>query len=152
MMTYKVELVELAEQQAAVVRGHVDAAELPAFLGGAFGEAARVLADQRLAPAGPPFGRFRPTGDGFDAEVGFPSTGPVTASGRVSAATLPGGPAARVMHRGDYGAVGAAYEVAQQWLAEHGYAAAGEPWESYLDGPEVPEPRTLVHVPCRKVS
>ncbi len=151
-MTYEVELVELSAQPAAVVRGHVTVAELPEFLGGAFGEVMGVLTDQRLAPAGPPFGRFRPTGDGFDAEVGFPATGAVTAAGRVAPTTLPAGPAARVMHRGDYGGIGAAYEAAERWLAEHGYAPAGTPWESYLDGPDVPQPRTLVHMPCRKVS
>ena len=27
--------------------------------------------------------------------------------------------------------------------------AAGAPWESYIDGPEVAEPRTLVYLPCK---
>jgi hypothetical protein len=30
--------------------------------------------------------------------------------------------------------------------------ACGAPWESYLDGPEVAEPRTEVVVPCRPVE
>lgn len=135
-----------------IVRGHIEPAEIPAFLGAAFGEAMRVLADQHLTPAGPPFARWRTTGGTFDVEAGFPSTGPVVPEGRVTADTLPGGPVATVMHIGDYGAVRAAYDVVAEWIGANGYAngyvSAGEPWESYLDGPEVAEPRTLVRFPC----
>lgn len=149
MMTYEVELADLSPQPAAVVRDHVEAAGLPAFLGEAFGEVMRVLSEQHLSPAGPPFGRYRPTDGGFDVEVGFPATGTVAPAGRVTSAVLPGGPAARALHRGDYGQVGAAYEAAAGWLRDNGYVPAGEAWESYLDGPGVPEPRTLVYMPCR---
>lgn len=150
MMTnpYCVELEELESQPVAVVRAHVAAAEIPTFLAAAFGDALRVLADQHLTPAGPPFARFRPAEGSFDIEAGFPSTGSVTPDGRVDADSLPDGPVAKVMHRGDYAAVGAAYEAVTTWLGANGYVTAGEPWESYLDGPEVAEPRTLVRFPC----
>jgi effector-binding domain-containing protein len=82
-------------------------------------------------------------------EAGFPSTGPVTAAGRVEPGELPGGPAAEVLHRGDYGGVGAAYEAAATWVAEKQYTPNGDPWEAYLDEPGVAEPRTLVHLPYR---
>jgi effector-binding domain-containing protein len=146
---YHVEREELQPQPVAIVRGHIEPAEIPAFLGAAFGEVIALLADQHLTPAGPPFARWRPTGETFDVEAGFPSSGPVTPEGRVEAAGLPGGTVAKVMHRGDYGAVGAAYEAVAEWLGANGYASAGEPWECYLDGPEVAEPRTLVYFPCR---
>lgn len=150
MMTspYQVELEELRPQPVAVVRGHVEPAEIQAFLGAAFGETLTALADQHLSPAGPPFARWRPTGGAFDVEAGFPSTGPVAPEGRVIADTLPGGPVATVMHRGDYDAVSEAYDVAAEWIGANGYVSAGEPWESYLDGPEVAEPRTVVRFPC----
>jgi effector-binding domain-containing protein len=45
--------------------------------------------------------------------------------------------------------VPAAYAAAEEWLAEHDWVATGPPWEAYLDGPEVAQPRTVVHVPCR---
>ena len=32
------------------------------------------------------------------------------------------------------------------------YQMLGDPWEVYLDGPEVAEPRTIVRVPCRPVG
>jgi effector-binding domain-containing protein len=149
MLTYDVQLVELEPQHAAVVRGHVKVEELPAFLGGAFGEVIAALSAQGLAPAGPPFGRYRPTDHGFDAEVGFPATGPVTPRGRVVDVALPGGTAAQVLHRGDYAAIAPAYGAIEQWLRDHGYVHTDAPWESYLDGPEVAEPRTWVVVPCR---
>lgn len=149
MTTYEIQLVDLAWQPTAAVRGHAAVTDLPAFLGSAFGEVMRVLTEQDRAPVGPPFARYRPTGDGFDVEAGFPTSGPVVASGRVVAGELPGGPVAEVMHRGSYEDVAAAYEAVADWLAQHGCVPLGEPWESYLDGPEVPVPRTLVRFPCR---
>lgn len=150
MLTYRVELVDRVPQEVAVVRGHVTVAEIPGFLGTAFGEVIQTLSAQGLAPAGPPFGRFVPGGDGFDVEAGFPSTGSVTPAGRVVASELPGGPTAQVMHKGGYGEVAAAYQAAVEWVDEHGYAATAPPWETYLDEPGVAEPRTVVSLPCRR--
>jgi effector-binding domain-containing protein len=109
-----------------------------------------VIAEQRLAPAGPPFARWEPRADGFDCEAGFPSTGPVSPAGRVQPKMMPGGLVAMVMHRGDYAAVGATYGVINDWIATNGYVATGRPWESCLDEPGVPEPRTQVYLPCSK--
>ena len=150
MLTYDVELVELQQQPAAVVRGNVAVGDIPGFLGGAFGEVIQALTGQGLAPAGPPFGCFVPAGDGFDVEAGFPATGAVRPSGRVVASELPGGTAARVLHRGGYAEVASAYDAVKEWVAAHGYVAVAPPWESYLDGPEVAEPRTVVCLPCRR--
>lgn len=152
MLTYDVELVDLPLQQVAVVRGHVSVAEIPGFLGAAFGDVIQALSAQGLAPAGPPFGRFVAATDGFDVEAGFPVNGDATPAGRVVAGELPGGPAARAMHRGSYGEVAAAYRAVSDWVDEHGYVATAPPWESYLDGPEVAEPRTVVVLPCRRLG
>jgi effector-binding domain-containing protein len=149
MSTYDVELVDLEEQQAAVVRGHVTVPEIPGFLGAAFGEVLEALSAQGLAPAGPPYGCFVAADDGFDVEAGFPATGVARAVGRVVPGELPAGPAARVMHRGSYAGVAGAYEAAADWVGEHGYVATAPPWESYLDGPEAAQPRTVVWLPCR---
>jgi effector-binding domain-containing protein len=149
-MEYAVTLEQRPEQPAAVVRGHVTVEELPAFLGGAFGEVAAALGAQHLVPAGPPFGRYRLVDGGFDVEAGFPSSGPVSAAGRVEPAELPGGPVATTMHVGSYDDVGAAYQAVTDWVEAAGYVVVGDPWECYLDGPEVPEPRTTVCFPCRE--
>jgi effector-binding domain-containing protein len=149
MSSDQMEMTELSAQPAAVVRGHVSPAEMPTFLGGAFEEVMRVVAEQGVEAVGPPFGRYVPVRDGFDAEVGFPTTSAVQPSGRVSATELPGGEAAVAMHVGSYDSIGETYEALAGWLAARGCTPADAPWESYLDGPDVPEPRTLVHMPCR---
>ena len=149
MATGEIELTEREAQPTAVVRGRVAPPGLPEFLGGAFGEVMGVLSAQHRTPAGPPYGRYRVTPDGFDVEAGFPADGPVAASGRVTPDELPGGPVVTALHLGGYEDVGTTYEAVTAWLAGHGYQAAGEPWECYLDGPEVAEPRTLVCFPVR---
>jgi effector-binding domain-containing protein len=148
-VVYEVEVVPLQPQPAAIIHAHVTVADIPGFIGGAFGEVIQTLSGQGLSPAGPPFGRYVAVDDGFDVEAGFPTTGVVQPSGRVVACELPGGQAARVLHRGAYAGVAAAYSAASEWLTAHGYVATGPPWESYLDGPEVAEPRTVVCLPCR---
>lgn len=149
MRTYDVTLAELPEQQIAVVRAHVPFDGVGAFVNDAFGEVARALGRAGDEPAGMPLGRCRVTADGFDAEAGFPVSHAVTPTGRVESSTLPGGSAARVLHRGDYAEVGAAYEAALRWIDANGMQTAGDPWESYLDEPDVAEPRTEVFMPCR---
>jgi effector-binding domain-containing protein len=134
---------------AAVVRGHVAPPGLPEFLQGAFGEVMVALAAQHRAPAGPPYGRYRLTPDGFDVEAGFPTDGVVAASGRVTPAGLPGGPVVTALHRGGYEDVGTTYEAVTEWLAGHGYQTADDPRECCLDGPGVAEARTLVCFPVR---
>ena len=147
MSTGPVERVALDAQPTAVVRGRVAVHELPEFLGVAFHGAMAAMSEQGLAPTGPPFARYRPDGDAFDVVAGFPTTGVIVPAGRVQPDELPGGPAAQVLYRGAYGGLGEAYAAAERWLSEQGYAPTGEPWESYLDGPDVAEPRTLVHQP-----
>ena len=149
MTTGEIELTQREAQPAAVVRGHVAPPGLPEFLQGAFGEVMRALAAQHLAPAGPPFGRYRLTPDGFDVEAGFPTDREVAASGRVGPAGLPGGTVVTALHRGSYEGVGTTYEAVTAWVAGHGYQPVDDPWECYLDGPEVAEPRTLVCFPVR---
>lgn len=148
-MRYETQFVDLQAQHVAVVRAHVSHDGIADFLGPAFGEVIRVLDEQGLHPTGAPFGRYRLTEDGgFDVEAGFPCNDVVKPEGRVEADELPGGRVARTLHVGPYGDVGAAYDAAVSWLTEEGCVTVGAPWECYLDGPEVPEPRTEVFVPC----
>lgn len=147
-MRYETQFVELQSQHTAVVRGHTTTEGIAEFLGPAFGEVINVLDKQSLHPTGAPFGRYRPTDGGFDVEVGFPCSGVVEAEGRVEPSELPGGHVARTMHVGSYDDVAAAYEAATSWLTDEGCVTTGDAWECYLDGPEVPEPRTEVFIPC----
>lgn len=152
-MPYVIRIQERAEQPAAVVRGHVTTEEIPAFVGAAFGETLAAMTAQHRVPAGPPFGRYRVVdGDGFDVEAGFPTSTAIIASGRVEPSALPGGTVATTVHTGSYDGVAEAYRAVEAWLEAEGYRITGAPWESYLDGPEVPEPRTEVNVPCVEVG
>lgn len=148
---YDVEVIERPEQPAVVLRGHADSAHIAEFVGRAFGETAAVVEQEHLSFAGPPFGRYLPTGNGeFDIEAGFPVSGSATPQGNVDIVTLPGGLTAHTMHVGSYEGVGAAYEATATWVAEHGYVTSGPPWETYLDEPSVPNPRTEVFFPVRR--
>ena len=145
---YEITLVERERQDTAVVCGRVEHGGFPAFLGAAFGEVIAAVGVD--AVAGPPFCRMEMDGDVFLVEAGFPVGAPIEASGRVEPSSLPAGPAATVMNVGPYETVAPAYFAVEAWLREHGWAPAGAPWESYLDGPEVAAPRTLVTWPCRR--
>ena len=121
-MTYEMEFVDLSLQHTAVVYGHLATGEIASFIGAAFGEVIASLDGQGLHPTGPPFGRYRPTGEGqFDVEIGFPCSGVVKPSGRVEPSELPAGRAAHTMHVGAYDGIGAAYEAVIGWLTDQGH-------------------------------
>lgn len=146
MTTGLIELSDREPQAVAVVHGHVPSSEYDDFLAAAFTEVRRLLSDQRLSPAGPPFARYRATGVGLDVDAGFPVDSPFRPSGRVTADLLPGGPRVTAPHVGDHGTVGFTYETLQEWLAGNNFRPAGDPWETYPDDGSA---QTLVSVPCR---
>ena len=141
-MAYEVEIVERQPEATAVVVGRVPHDEVGPFIGQALGEVLSVVGEQ--AVTGLPFCRIDMDGDGFLLEVGFPIGEPVQPTGRVVPSRLPGGETATVMNIGPYDSVPPAYFAIEQWMSDNGFSAAGRPWEAYLDGPEVPQPRTLV--------
>jgi hypothetical protein len=146
MTTGPIQLSDHAPQTVAVVYGHVTNSEYDDFLADAFTQVRRVLADQHLIPAGPPFARYRPTGVGLDVTAGIPVDDGFRPSGRVTAELLPGGPMVTAPHVGDHGTIGFTYQTLEEWLAGNSYLPAGDPWETCPgDGAE----QTLVTVPCR---
>ena len=141
-MDYTIAVEPRAEQATALVAGHVAHDGIPEFLGGAYTELMMVVPESAIT--GPPFARYDIDGDGFSIEAGFPVAEPVTPSGRVYSGRLPAGLVASTLHVGSYSALGAAYSALETWLEDTGHTRAGRPWECYLDGPEVAEPRTVV--------
>lgn len=138
------ELVELEPQEAIAVRGEVPMAELPAFFGRAFADAARAAQASGVQIVGPPFG-FYPgmPSDTVVVEAGFPVSGPARADGEAHPFTLPGGRAARVVHVGPYDTMERTYAQLQSWMAAEGLRPAAGMWESYLSDPETePDPAT----------
>jgi effector-binding domain-containing protein len=149
--TPEVQVIEVPERLTAVVRGRVAPDGIPQFLGQAFGDVMRQVAEQGAHVYGSPFARYQPTEDeSFDIEAGFLVDRVPAMHGQVEASSLPGGKVARILHVGAYGDVGPVYAVAERWLTVNGYVPVGSPWETYLDGPEVASPRTEVLFPCRR--
>ena len=150
---------DLEPQHGAAMVGRCEAEQIGAFVGDAYGAVMTALSAQGLRPVGPPFVRYATGGeDGMDASgnahvfgvtAGFPCAGPATADGAVVPVTLQGGSAVVAMHVGAWTDMGAAYGAVAAFMAEHGLEPAGDPWETYLDGPEVEVHRTLLRAPCR---
>lgn len=149
-MKYDISVISRMPQHAAVVSGQVAHGDIGPFVGQAFGQVMGALAARGLQPDGMPFARFDFEGDGFRVEAGFPTPSAVADGEVLHDIELPGGEAATTMHVGGYSEVGHAYAALESWMGANGYESAGAPWESYLDGPEVEQPRTLVTWPCRR--
>lgn len=139
--------VDLRPATTVVVRGHCRLDGIPEFMGVAFGQTAELVTRQGLSFAGPPFGRFERCEDGFEVEAGFPVLGTPTPVEPVELGNLPGGPTVCLLYQGSYDGLGAAYEAVEQWVVGQGHTPSGPPWESYLDGPDVPNPRTEICQP-----
>jgi effector-binding domain-containing protein len=152
-MTYEIVAADLQEQQVACVHGRILHAELPAFLAAAYSKVPAASAQQGLRLSGPPYARYRFEKDGIlDVEAGFPISGAMSRTGDVGPGTLPGGHVLTTVHVGAYDEAGDAYDALEAHLSENGYESAGAAWGCYLDGPDVPEPRTKVYKPVRHLS
>ena len=147
-MSISVEQVDLPAARTLVVRGHAAFSDITEFLGRAFAETAAAAAGQGLGLVGPPFGRYRPAEDGWDVEAGFPVAGSPAPAGQVEVGSLPAGAAVKVLHQGPYDDVESTYRALEEWIAGHGFVANGQAWESYLDEPNAPRPRTEIIQPC----
>jgi hypothetical protein len=143
-----IELTERHREDTAVVCGRVPHGEVGPFIQSAFGEVMAAIGG--IPIVGPPFCRIDMADDDFLLEVGFPVERPIEAAGRVEPSELPGGTAATLVHVGPYESIAPAYGALHDWMTAHGYSPAGAPWESYLDGPEVAAPRTIVCWPCHR--
>lgn len=131
-------------QLTAVARATLPVAEIGPWLGRTYGAIAGLLAARQATPAGPPFARFHPLGDGrFDVEAGFPVSSPFAPSGEVQPSELPGGTVAVTVHVGPYDQMEPAYRALASWVTDRGRELAGDAWEVFFSDPATePDPAT----------
>jgi effector-binding domain-containing protein len=130
------ELVQVADATTAVIADVVEMADLRDFFDRAFSTLPVVLAKQGVAMTGPAFACYHgPPTQRADLEVGFPTDRTAQAEGDVRPSSLPAGRVARVVHRGGYDELGAAWQRLRSWIDEHGLAAGETLWEVYITEP-----------------
>ena len=146
----------LQPQPAAVVRGTALPEEIGAFVGAAYGDVVAALGSQGLGPVGAPVVRYAlgamdasGAAPVFALEAGFPCPAGFEGSGAVERVELSGGDAVVAVHVGQWQELGEAYAAVEAFFAEHALERAGDPWETYLDGPEADPHRTILTAPCR---
>lgn len=153
MTQHSPEIVTLAPQHVALVRGTVRMDALPDFFGRAFQATFQAAQAQGIALAGPPVGvYYGMPSETVDVGAGFPTEHPVTPDADVTAALLPGGAAAQVLHEGSYDALQETYGRLMAWLGEQGVAPGPLMWECYLNEPDPARPeasQTLIVWPLR---
>lgn len=129
-------LITLVPTTVAVLREIVPMNALPPFFDRAFHVVPAVLGRQQIAITGPPLALyFGMPSDTVDVAAGFPSATAAAPEDGVSPFTLPGGRAARVLHRGSYDTLTTTYGALTEWLREQGLAPGSIMWESYLTEP-----------------
>lgn len=129
-------IVEVEPVTAAVVRGTVPVAELPAFFDRSFSALAQAVQAQGLAITGPAYARyFGPPAEQADLEVGFPVAVAVEPDGDVQPGTLPGGRVARVEHHGSFDDLGSSWGTLASWIAAQGERPSATLWEVYVTEP-----------------
>ncbi|HTW13895.1 MAG TPA: GyrI-like domain-containing protein [Nocardioides sp.] len=143
-------LIELAPQVTAVVRARVSRDGLTSYVERALATMADDLGGYGRKIVGLPFGRYVPTGDGFDVEVGFPIDAPLSLTARYARGRLPGGLAAAFLVVGGYDEMAEARSAVRRWLATRHLEENGRSWECYLHlGRGASSSHSVVYVPCR---
>lgn len=130
---YLIEVQELTTQPTAVIRATVTRQDLGNRMGELLGKVETHLRQHGLQPLGPSFARYYSvTPTEVDVEVGYTLPQPLSESGEVVAAELPGGPAAVTLHVGPYQHLPRAHQAVDQWLQANGRRPAGPAWEVYV--------------------
>jgi effector-binding domain-containing protein len=133
---YEVSITEVGSRQTAVVAATTTWRDFPALWGQLLGEVWECL------HAGGIYRGCRNIMLYLDSvpnvEVGVLLDQPCPLTGRVVASALPAGTAATTVHRGPFGAVGAAHDAVLGWCAAHGHRPDGTRWEIY--GPHNDDP------------
>jgi effector-binding domain-containing protein len=131
------------EQPCVAIRSTVPMRELPTVIPRDIGAVLEWTGRNGVAPAGPPFVRYRVVEmeRELDVEVGVPVAGAVAGEDGVEAGLLPAGRYATAVHVGTYDRLVDAHAALQAWATEQGLDLARGPagfevqLESYLTDP-----------------
>ncbi|TFD87962.1 AraC family transcriptional regulator [Cryobacterium lactosi] len=140
----QIDRVELEPRTMLGVHERVKMADLTEYFGRAFEKSAAALAEQGLAPAGPPLALYHgmPT-DTVDVTAGFPVAGAAHGSADVVVTELPAGEAITSIYTGPYDGMTRTYDQIAAWLQEQDLTTGADMWEEYLTGPDSdPDPAT----------
>jgi effector-binding domain-containing protein len=129
-------LVTLEPTTVALVRERVPMSRLTAFFDRVFSTVMGAVSGQGVTVTGPPFARYYGVpSETVDVAAGFPTSAPITTSDGVTAAELPGGPAAQLLYVGGFDGLERAYGQIESWMGRQGLHPAHSVWESYLTMP-----------------
>jgi effector-binding domain-containing protein len=135
-MDYLIATHHLEPQAIVSIRDRRKQDDLPGFLKAAFPELLGRLRLLGVTPSGPPFVIYHEFGtQGIDAEASVPIVRQVMATGMIKTRVLPAMTVARTVHVGPCEKLGDAYTALTDWVAGHGFEAAGPIQERYLNGP-----------------
>lgn len=121
------------------------------FLSGAYQQLFGALGSAGIAPAGPPIARYHVDEVAFHVTAGVPFSGELSAAAPMVVTAIGPTTIATTIHQGSYDGLPAAFHAVIEWVRENGYRITADPWECYLDGPEVAQPRTKVCFPVEAV-
>ncbi|MGE0816134.1 MAG: GyrI-like domain-containing protein [Vicinamibacterales bacterium] len=157
MPTLSIERRTIAPQPVLFVRLSTPRGELAQAIGQGLGKSFGYAQSAGHAMAGPPFVRYTSVGPGvMTIEAGAPLAAAAEGRDDVEAGQLPGGAVVTGLHAGPYDELQETYAAMERWMAEHGLAPAGAPWESYLTDPAAhadrAEWRTEIYWPVKDAS
>jgi effector-binding domain-containing protein len=145
-MGYDVQITEVPRRDVAVVRTRTTFAEIPAFMGSAFGRVAEALGPRGLLGEGPAVGRYTEMDQASGRLVvsaGFIVPAPIEPVGDVVPDELPAGEVATTVHLGPYSRVSDAYDAIAAAMALHGRELDETTmWEEYWSPPGTPDDQT----------
>lgn len=147
-MSYQCEVFEMPSQPAVAVRTITTFHKLPRTIADAFSSLRRYLHDEGMTATGPMYVKYEggPAHD-FPVEIGVPVTLSTVIGPGFTAAQLPGGRAASVLHRGHYSDLPHAYRALEKWVSTESLAVTGDAYELYLnDGEHTPPAAWLTRV------
>jgi effector-binding domain-containing protein len=153
---YSFSIHELGPQPIVSIRERRRTADIPEYMGRAFGTLFARLDELAIRPAGPPFAIYHEFSEStVDAEVCVPVPAIVVAGDSFESRQIPAATVVRTLHVGPYAELGDAYDAITSWLTTHEAEACGPIRERYLNGPgDGVEPAayaTEVEVPIQPV-